>query len=415
MLEKHIHSLLVSHLDEFHLLSDCQWGFRAGRSTVTALLSTIHEWLHLLESGKDICAVFLDYRKAFDSVPHAPLINKLLDIGLHTNLLAWLADYLTNRVQQVVVNGASSRQVPVTSGVPQGSVLGPLLFSIYINSITEVSLSSQSSRVLYADDALLYTPISHPDDFLAVQSDINAIKAWSDEHLLQLNLTKCKYMILSKKRSPALKGHPLLLGDSVLEEVETFKYLGVLIKNNLSWSDHIVGVCSKAKQILGLLYRQFYIDSPADTLKQLYVSLVRPHLEYASQLWDPYTQRDIYKLENVQKFALKLVSHQWDRGYDELLDLADIPKLSERRLHLKLAQVFKIMHGLCYFPDNIFQLQPLYSSRLARAGTIRCPFDRTNYYYYSFVPSSIAAWNALDASQVHIDSLSTFKRMLKLQ
>ena len=301
-----------------------------------------------------------------------------------------------------------------TSGVPQGSVLGPLLFSIYINSITEVSLSSQSSRVLYADDALLYRPMSHPDDFLAVQSDINAIKAWSDEHLLQLNPTKCKYMILSKKRSPALKGHPLLLGDSVLEEVETFKYLGVLIKNNLSWSDHIAGVCSKAKQILGLLYRQFYIDSPADTLKQLYVSLVRPHLEYASQLWDPYTQRDIYKLENVQKFALKLVSHQWDRGYDELLDLADIPKLGERRLHLKLAQVFKIVHGLCYFPDNIFQLQPLYSSRPARADTIRCPFAHTNYYH-SFVPSSIAAWNALDVSQVHIDSLFTFKHMLKLQ
>ena len=322
-------------------------------------------------------AVFLDYRKAFDSVPHAPLISKLVDIGLHSNLLAWVTDYLTNRFQQVVVDGAFSHPAHVTSGVPQGSVLGPLLFSIYINSIAEVPLSPQSSRVLYADDTLLYQPISHPDDFLALQSDINMIKDWSDEHLLQLNPTKCKYMILSRKKSPVLNGHTLSLGSSVLEEVETFKYLGVLIKNNLSWSDHITRVCSKARQILGLLYRQFYMDTPADTLKQLYLSLVRPHLEYAAQLWDPYAQKDIYKLESVQKFALKLVSHQWDSSYDELLSLVDVPKLSERRLNLKLAQVFKIVHGLCYFPDNIFRMQPSYSNRLSRTNTIYCPFART--------------------------------------
>ena len=359
-------------------------------------------------------AIFLDYRKAFDSVPHAPLIGKLVDIGLHSNLLAWVTDYLTNRFQQVVVDGAWSHPAHVTSGVPQGSVLGPLLFSIYINSITELPLSPQSSRVLYADDALLYRPISHPDDFLAVQSDINMIKGWSDEHLLQLNPTKCKYMILSKKKSPVQNGHTLSLGSSVLEEVETFKYLGVLIKNNLSWSDHITGVCNKARQILGLLYRQFYMDSPADTLKQLYLSLVRPHLEYAAQLWDPYAQRDIYKLESVQKFALKLVTHQWDSSYDELLSLVNVPKLSVRRQNFKLAQVFKIVHGFCYFPDNIFRMQPSHSSRLSRIDTIYRPFARTNYYYHSFVPSSIAAWNALDDRQVDTQSLSAFKLMIKL-
>ena len=284
-----------------------------------------------------------------------------------------MTDYLTNRFQQVKVDGAFSHPAHVTSGVPQGSVLGPLLFSIYINSIAEVPLSPQSSRVLYADDALLYRPISHPDDLLALQPDINMIKDWSDEHLLQLNPTKWKYI----KKSPVLNGHTLSLGSSVLEEVETFKYLGVLIKNNLSWSDHITRVCSKARQILGLLYRQFYMDTPADTLKQLYLSLVRPHLEYAAQLWDPYAQKDIYKLESVQKFVLKLVSHQWDSSYDEFLSLVDVPKLSERRLNLKLAQVFKIVHGLCYFPDNIFRMQPSYSNRLSRTDTIYCPFART--------------------------------------
>ena len=112
--------------------------------------------------------------------------------------------------------------------------------------------------------------------------------------------------------------------------------------------------------------------------EELYLSLVRPHLEYATQLWDPYAQRDIYELESVQKFALKLVTHQWDSSYDDLLSLVNVPKLSVRRLNLKLAQVFKIVHGLCYFPDNIFRMQPSHSSRLSRTDTIYCPFARTN-------------------------------------
>ena len=195
--------------------------------------------------------------------------------------------------------------------------------------------------------------------------------------------------------------------------MEVFKYLGVLVKNNLSWSDHITELCTKARKILGLLYRQFYNNADPTTLKQLYISLVWPHLEYASQLWDPYLQGDIDRLEAVQRFALKLVSRQWDLGYEELLNnVGDIPKLCNRRLQLRLAQVFKIIHGLCYFPEHVFVTQPSHSSRFQRSATILCPFARTNYYFHSFVPNTIRAWNSLGEDQVAAASLQYFKRSI---
>ena len=150
------------------------------------------------------------------------------------------------------------------------------------------------------------------------------------------------------------------------------------------------------------------VANPA-TLKQLYISLVRPHLEYAVQVWDPYLQGDIDRLEVVQKFALKLISRRWDLAYEEMLSITNIPRLGERRTHLKLAQIFKIVHGLCYFPDNVFIAQPSHSTKLLRSDTLHCPFARTNYYFHSFVPSAIRAWNLLDEDQVVTDSLRSFK------
>ena len=148
LLEKHIFTLIVNHLDKNSPLSDTQRGFRAGRSTVSALLTTTSDWLTMLESGKDICAVFFDYRKAFDSVPHRPLMEKLSSLGLSVYLMKWITEYLTNRSQRVVVEGETSSPPQVLSGVPQGSVLGPLLFLIYIDEVTTISLSQSSSSLM---------------------------------------------------------------------------------------------------------------------------------------------------------------------------------------------------------------------------------------------------------------------------
>ena len=315
ILEKHVHSIITQHLNLCHPISNQQWGFTAGRSTIGALLSTVHDWFKLLEEGKDICAVFLDYRKAFDSVPHRTLIEKLEGIGVNPYIIAWLSDYLTSRKQRVVVDGSMSSPTDVFSGVPQGSILGPLLFLIYIDGVTEVELSNNSRLVLYADDVLIYSPISCHTDCQLLQHDINTICAWSIEQHLTLNPQKCKFMTISRKRKPTTTPFTFKLNNSPMEEVDQFKYLGVLFCHNLSWSPHITSTCAKAKKILGLLYRRFYNHSSSECLKQLYLSLVRPHLDYAAQVWDPYLQKDVQLLENMQKFALKLISHNWSTSY----------------------------------------------------------------------------------------------------
>ena len=304
--------LVTTELDVACPLVDTQWGFRAGRSTISALLSTVTHWLEILDAGMDICAVFFDYRKAFDSVPHQPLIEKLVAPGLNRHVVQWIADYLTSRTLQVVVEGEISKVADVLSGAPQGSVLG-LLFLIYIDGAGTISLSPGSQRVMFADDLLLYRPISRPSEFLFVQEGIINIENWSTDNHLTLNPKKCKYMSVSRKRSPLLPEFTLMLNGEAFdhEQVDVYKYLGVLLCRDLSWSPHVDAVCAKSRKILGLLYRRFYQFCNSDVLQQLYISLVRPHLEYACHVWAPHTSKDIIELENVQKFACKMATRQW--------------------------------------------------------------------------------------------------------
>ena len=148
VMERHVHLLITEHLRDRHPLPDSQWGFQAGKSTVTGLLATVHSWLNILEKGQEVGAVFFDLRQAFDSVPHATLMAKLQQIGLNDHILTWIGDYLTGREQRVTVSGSTSQYSVVLSGVPQGSVLGPLLFFIYVDDLARIPLSASSEAVL---------------------------------------------------------------------------------------------------------------------------------------------------------------------------------------------------------------------------------------------------------------------------
>ncbi len=172
-------------------------------------------------------------------------------------------------------------------------------------------------------------------------------------------------------------------------------------------------MCSKARQVLGLLYRRFYSYTGPDALKQMYVSLVRPRLEYACQIWDPHLVTDKKNLEDVQKFGLRLAAHQWDCSYQDLLEAFELPLLEERRLELKLGLLFKIVHNLCYFPSVPELRVGCPSLRTSHPLQLKLPLAHTNAYHYSFFPHTMSAWNSLVNPHINSNNYGAFMKHLR--
>jgi hypothetical protein len=338
-------------------ISDQQWGFLPGRSTTGAILSTIHNWHCELEKGAEIQTVFFDLQKAFDSVPHKLLLQKLLNLNVEHHLLAWISSYLFNRSQKVGVAGATSPPCHVLSGVPQGSVLGPLLFLVYIDGLTELQLNG-GSLTMFADDLLLHKAIYSTEDYLRIQEDVNTLAQWLTDYKLTLNVKKCKSMLISRKASSQISSlPPIALLNSPLDEVQSYRYLGVLITAGLSWSDHITTVCSKARRQLGYLYRKFYNHVPPITLKTLYIAYVRPLLEYGVPVWDPHHKKDVMALESVQRLATKICTKTWNASsYDDRLSSLNLSTLESRRKYLKLCYLYKLIsNNNNFFPTPLLR------------------------------------------------------------
>ena len=359
----------------------------------------------------EVCAIFLDLQKAFDSVPHRCLLSLLQQMDVHPILLKWLCSYLTSRVQKVVVNGESSSDIHASSGVPQGSVLGPLLFLLYVNGATNVVFSPGTKLVLYADDMLLFKPINNAEDFMLLQGDMNSLVQWSTSSFLTFNPQKCKFMIVTRKRN-LVHSPSLFLNGQAITRVFHYTYLGVTLTSDLPWSKHIHGLCTKAKKMLGLLYRTFYLHTSTSSLLQLYTSLIRPCLEYACEVWNPHILKDVEKLENVQKFALRLCVKQWDLDYTSLLFICDLPTLAARQQYFSLCTMYKIVNNLMDFPSDVFI--PRVTSRHSTSNRLYLqPFSRTNSYLFSFVPNTCSDWNKLPLCLKSTESLALFKSSLR--
>lgn len=384
IMERNLHNALMDHLLEHDLLSSKQFGFRPGSSTQEALLSATRDWHSVLDDGASVGCVFFDLAKAFDSLPHSLILDALSSVGVQGPLYGWLTDYLSDRRQRVVLDGSISPAAAVTSGVPQGSILGPLLFLLSVDPLLKLSFSITTTTAGFADDTVLYRPIRCTEDKIALQSDVTRVVQWVEESNLRLNKPKTKFMVISRKRQPP--SISLFLGDSAIEQVDSYKLLGLTITEDLSWSRHISNTSCKASRLVGFLYRNFR-GASSSSLTYLYKALVRPVLDYCGPVWDPHHRCDIDKLEKVQVFAARLATGRWTGRPDELRATLGLPLLSARRSYQKLCLCRRILTGGSIIPGSVFTPHPSSSVRHANSVPLSRPYVRTCQHQSSYFRS----------------------------
>ncbi len=410
LMEKIIKTELMRHIEGNNLLSAAQHGFRSGRSCLTNLLTSMESWTKSLEMGSSVDAIYIDFSKAFDKVPHRRLISKLHQIGVTGNLLKWLADFLTGRRQRVCIGDAKSEWKTVSSGVPQGSVLGPILFLIYVNDCLD---GLTCEKVMFADDLKIWNSIERSEDGQSLQNDLDRLQQWCDKWLLKLNFNKCQVIRLRSSFRKVIRfEYEYSIGGHKLEQVNELRDLGVCMTPTLKPSTHCAKTAKKAMGILGAIRRSFiYFD--ADLFGRVFGTFVRPMLEYCVQAWCPWMKQDYAALEKVQRRATKLVNGLGGLPYEVRLERLKMFPLSYRQYRGDMIMVFKLVRGV----DCALQMADFFE--LAETTRLRGhPFKlkkhhakldvRANFFTHRVIED----WNKLPSSVVLAESVDTFKRRL---
>ena len=411
LFEHILHSNIMNHLDKHNILTNRQHGFRKKHSCESQLILTIHDLVSSLDTRTPVDMIIMDFSKAFDTVPHKRLLLKLHHYGITGNIHTWITKFLTTRRQRVVVDGDHSKWVHVRSGVPQGTVLGPLLFNLYLNDLPE---NITSEVRLFADDCVMYRPIQSNIDADKLQSDLDTLSTWQNKWQMKFNADKCFVLKASHARSPSQ--HQYKLGNSTLAETKSHSYLGVTISNDLKWVEQTNSAVSKANKVLGLIRRNLY-SCPSELKSTAYKSLVRPHLEYASTVWDPFTSNQIDKLEAVQRRAARFAIRDYDytSSVTKMLQELDWHPLQMRRSVARLTMMQKIVTGQVAIPAQKF-LQPVSRpSRHHNSKSFKRPSVNKDCLGKSFFPRTIAEWNLLPESTINIENTATFKKQVTKQ
>ncbi len=338
LMESVLRDEIITHMNVNNFFTKHQHGFLGGRSTVTQLLETLEEWTNLLEKHDSIDVLYCDFQKAFDSVPHQRLISKVQSYGIGGNLLEWIKSFLLGRNQRVVLENVKSPWAAVSSGIPQGSVLGPLLFVIFINDIVE---AIDCGIKIYTDDTKIYSPIDSAEDSLAFKQNIDNLLKWSYTRQLTFHPEKCHILHVGCKGEET---YIYTMGQTELGDTQHEKDLSVYIDEDLSFQMQSHKVANAANQLVGICRRTFsFLDK--ETFLLLYKGLIHPKLEYVSSVWAPRLVRDIEVIESVQRRATKLIPGLEDLSYEERLRWLDLPSLVFRRIRGDMIQVYKYLHG----------------------------------------------------------------------
>ena len=409
LMEKFIKQAIQDYLLENNLLSTKQHGFISGRSTVTQLLRYLDECIEQISDGSVVDAIYLDFSKAFDTVPHRRLMSKLESYGITGEVKKWVESFLTGRSQTVKVNNDESPPAPVISGIPQGSVLGPLLFVIYINDLPD---TVNSFVYLLADDTKLMRKIKSEEDAKALQRDLDELEAWSNKWLLRFNPDKCHVLTIGKFENIRYTERYRLYGNE-LEHVFEEKDLGVHIDSELKFDEHVSIKVNKANAMVGLIRRSFsFLDG--ELFKTLFTSFVRPHLEYAQAVWHPHLLKHKRIIENVQIRATKLVDGLKDLPYEERLLKLGLPTLEFRRERGDMIEVYNHIHRYdrkVISPNFRQQFRPSRKHEFQLVENRPTDGERGRQFN-SFYFRINRRWNNLPSKVVRAETVNAFKNQL---
>lgn len=403
--ERLIRDGIMNHLLSENLLTKEQHGFVPFKSCTSNLVETLDFLTSSLNKKESVDMLLLDLQNAFEKVEHEKLIIKLEAYGIEGAPLAWIKDFLHGRFQKVCLGNDESDWENVTSGVPQGSVLGPMLFIIFINDLP--ANLRYSLTKMFADDCKLMARVLGMRDGVCLQNDLDILVRWTHEWNMTLNCFKCKVMHFGKNNP---KNDYFLTdknGNRVkLEESECERDLGVFISNDLKWSKHVNTIVNRASFILGR-FKKTFISRDEKLWKKLYLTYVRPHLEFAVQAWNPYLKKDINSLERVQRKATKIPSSIRNLDYGTRLRKLGLTSLEKRRKRGDCILLYKILRKkeAVKFNKGLNWTEPRFGLKKLRSELVKSCGPRLNF----FTNRVASSWNVLPSEVVEAPSVNSFK------
>ena len=409
--ERVMHNRITNFLDRLDILYCCQFGFRKKYSTALSLIHLINKIATAIDKSEYTVGIFLDLSKAFDTLDHQILLSKLEHYGIHGLALSWLKSYLSNRVQFVQYKETCSIRLTLSCGVPQGSILGPLLFVLYINDLPCATRLAET--MLFADDTSVF--YSNPDlncAISAVNNDLSQIDLFMKANKLSVNITKTNYIIFAARQKPVgFPINPVLYDEVLLKQVKVVKFLGVFIDEHLTWKPHITYICKKISKSIGVMFRSRFFLSET-TKKSLYYTLIYPYLTYCTTVWSSTYVTNLNRIFLLQKRAVRIITNADFRAHSEPLFF-----------RLKILDIYNI--NSFYTAQFMFSyyhqlLPPLFSNLFVTSSNIhnyntrssshfRSHACRTNTKQFSILFQGPKIWNSLPNSVTSIFTLQSFK------
>lgn len=411
VLEKLACNRLETFCNENNILCNSQFGFRKNRTTETALITLTEAIIKAMENKQHTVGVFLDLSKAFDTIDHTILLSKLQHYGIRGNALNWFKSYLSNRKQYVQYNYVNSNLQSLSCGVPQGSILGPILFLLYINDI--VNSSSFLNYILFADDSNMYASHSSLNTLITrINEELRSVNGWVLSNKLTLNFSKSHYMIFSRKKNNPITTS-IIIGDNILKHENVTKFLGVMVDDKLKWTCHIQSIVSKLNKQCGILYL-IRNNLTKKSLLLIYHTLINTHLTYCHSVWAGAGVSHLSPLVRTQKRVIRTMAYLGKYEHtNESFKSFQVLKLNDMGIFLRGLFVFKVRFNLLDVNASLFITRDVPNYNLRNNNILEIPRMKTNHGQSSIKYQGVKVWNSLPLHVKTHQTIVPFKKSLK--